>query len=230
MAKIRLGVMVGEASGSLGSTTFSRNRYGTYVRLRAKPVQPTTFFNDTAKSFMSVATKIWQDLTDDQRQAWRTYALTHPITDRLGDKQVLDGHAVCTQLNLNILYCQGTTIEIPPTTAAPASLETLALTTDIGAGNFEITYTPTPAGTNNTIWTWMAVVNSPGVQFIKNLYKLTDITPANQASPVDIQAQAVSRFGTLQVGQQVWVRVLVVDKVTGLKSGGQTRNGVIIST
>jgi len=230
MAKIRLGVMVGAASGSLGSTVFSHNRYGTYVRLRSVPTKATSLYAEGAKAVLGLASQIWGNLDDDQRQAWVTWAQTNQITNTLGDKQTLDGHAACTRLNAIIYHAGGTPIEIPPIIAAPAGLVTLTGTVDIGAGDVEIVYTPTPLGTNNCLQLWAAVVSSPGVKYVQNLYKNLTIGPANGASPLDFEAELVARFGTLQVGQIVHLRANVIDKVTGLVSAPLTTQIAVTST
>lgn len=231
MAKIRLGVMVGEASGSLGSTVFSHNRSGSYVRLRAVPTRSTSLAAETAKARLSAASKIWGTLTEAQRLAWETWAQTNPITDRLGDKRILSGHGCVTQLNINILTAGGTTIDVPPATGAPEGVSSITAAYDIGAGSFSLAYTPTPIGADNVVYVWCAVTNSPGVSYVSNLYKLVHVSDPNAASPVaTIQADIEARFGALAVGQQVFYRVQVVDSATGLVSASFPTNGVVIST
>lgn len=230
MAKIRMGVMVGQASGSLGSTVFSRNRYGAYTRLRAKPVAVTSSYAEDQKAILSYASKIWGGLTAEQQQAWRTWAEVNPITDRLGDKQVLDGHTACTRLNANILTAAGTPISIPPIAAAPSGLTSASGEFDIGAGDVAITFAPTPLGAGIKLQVWAAVVDNPGINYVKNRYKLIVTSAANAASPLDIEAALAARFGTLQVDQRVFINLIKVDTATGLLSSPYPLQGTIEST
>lgn len=231
MAKIRLGVIVGEASGSLGSTVFSHSRYGSYVRLRAVPTRVTTPAAEQAKARLSGASKLWGQLTNSERLAWTTWSQTNPFTDRLGDKRILSGQAAVTRLNVNIVNCGGTPITEPPATSAPGGVLSVTATYDIGAGNFSLAFTPTPLGTNDHLYVWAAVVNSPGVTYVQNLFKLVRVGAAATASPVStIQADIEARFGPLAVGQQVFYQLQVVDGTTGLVSGKFPTSGTVVST
>jgi hypothetical protein len=218
MALIRMGIMVGAASGSLGSTVFSHNRYGAYVRNRSVPTKVTSPYANAQKSILGLASQRWANLTAEQRTAWVTWAQTNPMTNRLGDKQILDGHTACTRLNAVILTVGGTPIDIPPIIGAPEGLQTLTPTADMGAGTFELAFTPTPLGTNNRLQVWAAIANSPGVNYVEGLYKQILVSAPNAATDIDYEAELEARFGTLQVGQVIHLRVNVVDQVTGLVS------------
>lgn len=230
MALVRLGVMVGAASGSLGSTVFSRNRYGAYVRNRTKPVVPTTPYTQTAKQFLATASSAWRGLTSAQREQWANWAQQNPVPNRLGDPQVLTGQAAYCKLNVNIAIAGGSPITSPPVAAVPTSLTSLTGTFDIGAGDFEIAFTPTPLGTNNVLYTLAAVVDSAGITFVKNYYKLVDVSAANQATGYDLQASIENRFGSLQVGQVVHLLCSVLSRTTGLRSQPVPLIGTVVST
>lgn len=230
MAKIRFGMLAGSISGSQGNTVFSHNRYGPYIRERTVPVKVTSFWADRQKGILSEASKIWGTLTEAQRLAWKTYAQTNPITDRLGDKRILDGHAAVTMLNCNILLAGGTSILVPPAVATPTLPGAMAATYDIGAGNFQVTWTGGALGASEVLFLNTAVTNSPGRSYVANLYKLAFISAAAAATPEDPLSAIEDRFGTLAVGQQVFYKITVVDQDTGLVSGSYPLNGVVIST
>ena len=50
-------------SGSQGATTWARNRYGQYTRMRAHPVNPNTPAQRQARSALSGCASAWQELT-----------------------------------------------------------------------------------------------------------------------------------------------------------------------
>jgi hypothetical protein len=63
-------------SGSLGGVVASTNRFGSYFRTRAIPVNPQTSFQQTVRSTFATLASRWTDvLTAAQRSAWSTYAL-----------------------------------------------------------------------------------------------------------------------------------------------------------
>jgi hypothetical protein len=117
MAKILPGPMIAEARGSVGGTTFSRNRYGLYTRNKSSPVQPNTERQQSVRANFTLAAQRWRDtLTDAQREAWRDYALGSPIVDSLGLSQVLAGNAMYIRFNSVWLAEEGGAIDAAPTT------------------------------------------------------------------------------------------------------------------
>lgn len=79
------------ASGSIGGTVFSHNRFGLYTRARRKPVNPNTTAQQLTRSALSDAAVAWSALTSMQRAAWEAYAAATPTTNRLGQTVHLTG-------------------------------------------------------------------------------------------------------------------------------------------
>lgn len=134
------------------------------------------------------------------------------------------------RLNNTLIQAGDAITTDPPVQPPPLAVATLTGTFDIGTGNFEVAFTPTPLDGDDRLMIWVAVVDGSGISYVENLYKLVTITGKGATSPIDIEATTIARFGTLQVGQQVYVKVQVLDSVTGLKSGFVATNGVIVST
>jgi len=230
MAKIEYGAMVGSASGSVGGTVFSRNRYGTYMRRKGIPVNPDTAKQQNVRAALAGVSASWRGLTAAQRLQWSTWAANNPIVDRMGNAQVLAGNAAYIQLNTRIVLTGEPGITAPPVTAGPDVLATMTLTGDIGIGTSEIAYTATPLGADEELWVNYAVVDSAGINYVKNLYKLCTMSAAAQASPYDFQSDVEARFGSLQVGQIVHVLASVFDHSTGLISLPRSASVTISST
>ena len=230
MAKFTPGLAVGAVSGSTGGITWSRNRYGAYTRVRAVPVSPNTIYQQAIKAYFQAATQAWAALTDAQRQAWRNWALVNPVTDALGAKQALDGHAAYVQINTTLLRGGDSQIDEPPIGAPPTALETITPTFDIGAGDFEVAFTATPLGADDRLWVWAAVLGTGARKYYKNLLKLVQVSAKAQASPLDIESAVETRFGALAVGQTVVLEVQVQDSATGLLSTRLSATGAVVST
>lgn len=93
MALLKLGPAVSGISGSIGGTTFSRNRYGNYARARTKPVNPNSVRQVAVRAAMSLCRVIWfGTLTAAQRAAWALYATNVPMINRLGETINLSGY------------------------------------------------------------------------------------------------------------------------------------------
>jgi hypothetical protein len=116
MAIVKLGGGVASASGSLGGTTFSRNRGGPYIRTRAVPINPNTAFQAAVRQFMADLTAKWLAvLTAAQRAAWDTYALNVELPGPLGDPRNVGGIAMYVRSNLPRLQAGMPRVDDAPT-------------------------------------------------------------------------------------------------------------------
>lgn len=83
--KYQPGPIAGAGSGSVGSLTASRNRFGPYFRTRAIPVNPNTTRQQVIRGYLSQLTSLWvSTVTAPQRTDWETYADNVVMTDVFG--------------------------------------------------------------------------------------------------------------------------------------------------
>lgn len=230
MAKFTPGPLAGQVSGSIGNTTFSRNRYGGYTRVRALPVQPNTIYQQQARSRLSTASQAWAALTDAQRDSWRQWSAQNPIIDRLGMSQVLAGNAAYVKINALRALCGDAALDTPPLAAAPTGLLTATLTADIGAGDFELAYTATPLGAGVKLFLQGAILLGDGKTYYKNRVRFLGLSSAAQASPLDVESLVEDRLGTLVVGMRCVVLASAYDTATGLLSQPLSAVAEVVST
>lgn len=230
MAKIRTGAIVQQISGSVAGNTFSHNRFGAYIRARSIPIGSSSTAAQNARAYLSTASAAWGALTEAQQKTWISWAQNNPIVDSLGEKRILTGQMAYVQIQARVLQNGDSLLSAPPQEASPQGLASLSLSLDIGAGSFGVVYTTTPLGAGLSLWLRCAVVDSGGINYVRNLLKLVSKTPAAQASPYDFQSDAEARFGTLAVGQYVHVLAQVYDEDTGLLSQPLSAKGVVVST
>lgn len=228
MAKIEYGQIVAAASGSVAGMTFSRNRYGAYMRNKAIPVNPDTPHQQSARAALAAISQNWRGLTAAQRLQWQTWAQINPFIDSLGNAQVLQGNAAYIKLNALLAASGNVWITAPPVADAPDALVTVAVTPDATLGTCSIAFTATPLDADDLLVIRAAVLNSIGVNYVSNLYKLVEFSAKAQASPIDIFTNLTLRFGTLIVGQVVHVRLQVLDTATGLTSPPMTHSAVAV--
>jgi len=224
------GALVGQLSGKLGPIVASHNRGGAYFRAHVVPVTSTTSFALNAKARLAAASSLWQTLTQDQQEAWLTWANNNPVTNRIGQQVTLSGHGAFTGLTASLAQAGVAAVLDPPVIPAPAPLLTLTANFDIGTGEFDVVYTTTPLGANVGLYVQTAIVNSAGINFVQNLLKLLVISAAAQASPLDVQTEAATRFGTLLLGQRVIHEVSTFDRANGQRSTPLRVEGTIIDT
>ncbi len=89
-----------QVSGSIGGTTFSRNKGGLYTRARSVPVNPNSTAQIAARNAFSSLVNAWTEiLTGTQRDAWDLYALNTPVTNVFGDSKTLTGQQMYIRSN-----------------------------------------------------------------------------------------------------------------------------------
>jgi len=230
MAKCKLGPVVAQASGSMGGTTFSHNRYGAYFRQRVIPVKSTSEDALAQKALLAATSAAYAALTADQKLQWNEWAQSNPITDRLGDQQNLTGHAAYVRINMRLQKASVAELTTPPVGVPPLALLTLALTADIGPGGIEIAYTATPTGATELLVVQACYVDSSSINYVENLYRTIGYSGAAEASPFDIAAAFVAKFGTPQVGNVVHVKVWLLDNATGLISRPIRARATVVDT
>lgn len=97
LATTPLGVLVvlpegQQRSGSAGGSTWSRNRFGAYVRNRSVPVNPNTDRQVAVRNIARALAIAWQNtLTQAQRDAWDVYGANVPWLNKLGQSVNLPG-------------------------------------------------------------------------------------------------------------------------------------------
>jgi hypothetical protein len=231
MAKYTAGILAGVVSGKVGNVVFSRGRYGPYIRNRMIPTRADSEATRDVRGRLSTLSKAWGVLGASSKVAWKTYAQTHPIVDRLGNSQVLQGSAAFIQLNARLIQALGTQITLPPVESSPLPVLGLTVTIDIGVGaDYIVEWTSGATGVGECVAVWAAVSDSPGRDYYANMKKLILISGDEQATQLDIETALVERFGSLIVGQRVFIECEVWDKTTGLVSARSAAETTVVST
>jgi len=227
--KFTPGPIVAALSGSVGGTVASRNAGGAYFRFRAVPVTSTTEDALAAKGNLTTQSQGWRNLTAEQRTSWSSFALQNPITDVLGQSLVLKGNMIYISINTLLAQSGSAVLSNPPTGAPPAGLTSLTLDADIGAGNVELAFTATPLGANEILVVRAYVTNSVAINYVQNQLRTISFSSLAQASPFDIEAAVIAKFGALVVGQTVHTEVYTLDTTTGLRSSPLKSRDIVTS-
>jgi len=213
------GLLAGILSGKAGNIVAARNRYGPYFRTRTMPTKVNSDYTNDVRGRLASLSMAYGALTEAQRDAWRTWAATNPMTDRLGATHVLQPSACFNGLNARILQAGGTQIDVPPIAVPPGPIEGQAITAVSGAQSVNVTWTSGALGASECLAAWIATVDSAGRSYYRNLLKLVDISAAAGTSPFAVTTEYLLRFGTLINGQKLFLEAEVWDNATGLVSG-----------
>ncbi len=142
MALIKFGGGVVAMSGSIAGNTFSRNRYGAYVRARTVPVNPNTARQVGVRAALAFLTTRWaQILTTNQRIAWNLYGANVNMVNKLGETINLSGFNHYIRSNVpRLIFGRNIVDDGPVIFELPAHDPLFAITASEAAQRLEITF------------------------------------------------------------------------------------------
>jgi hypothetical protein len=100
--------------GSRGKVTASRNRFGQFKRERVSPNQPGTAAQRDAWSSMTELSRLWNELSNERRTAWRRLAEETDSRPTLSQSGKLDGCQLFKKINRVLATCGRAPLLDPP--------------------------------------------------------------------------------------------------------------------
>lgn len=200
-------------SGSVGGTTYSRNRYGLYIRARSIPVNPQSIRQGAIRAFFSLLTSAWHNLSDANRAGWQLYADNTPRTNRVGSPIILSANAAYMGANMIRKEAGLDTIDTPPT---ELTLGTFTPPGTISLGGSTITMTGLASTdpwmtTDGAMIVYASDPKNPSVNFCKGPYKrAAAVLGQNASTTMNIVASNLSD-NPPTAGQKVFIRVITTD-------------------
>lgn len=142
MALVKFGAGVVQMTGSIGGTTFARNKSGNIARARTTGVNPATAPQEKIRAVMAYLTDRWlETVTALQREAWGNYAAAVAMKNRLGETIKLSGFNHYIRSNAALLYADKTVVDASPTTLSiPDHDPTLSFSVSEATQNIEVTF------------------------------------------------------------------------------------------
>lgn len=219
MAKFNSSAVGGDIRGKIGSSVFSRNKGGAYVRTKVTPVNPRTAKQQQVRQNFGQNSKAWSGtLTDAQRAAWNAFAASNPVRDVFGNSIILTGLATFNRMNQVLLQTGAAVILDPPTDYSvptqPVPNELIAVG-DSTSLNMEVPAGPVVAGSAYYVY---ATPNlAPGKNPNQNLYRYigTYARTVSTAASINLTADYIAVFGDNTIGKKVFVDAGQVNTATG---------------
>lgn len=211
MAKILFGNVVGDARGSVGAITYSRNTAGAYTRQRVSPVQPRTPRQLQVRAAFSSATQGWNALTDEQRLAWAAFAESHPVLDVFNNPVILSGIAFYTRVTINLTTAGLALLTDPPGNFNALDVGTISINPDSAGQTMTFSYEdqdPVPAGSALVFEATPGV--SPGRTQVGNLFRVVTVLAAAVVSPFGVGALYIDKFGTIIEDSKIFARAYLI--------------------
>lgn len=201
--------IVAAASGSVGGCTYSRNRYGQYIRNRSVPVNTSSSQQTMVRGALATLVARWTSvLTVAQRSAWDTWAINTPQTDALGNPITLTGQNAYIMCNTIRIQTGLTVVDIAPIVFAGAVLTPPGIVSATAT-----TETLSISFTNSDIWANAAAgrlvvftsrPQNPSKLFFAGPYRFAGFI-AGAGTPPTSPQPIINAF-PFEVGQRIHVR------------------------
>ena len=225
--KVKFGSIVVDGRGKLGGHVYSKNRGGAYVRTKVTPTNPQTANQSLVRNRLTGFSQGWRSLSQSARNSWNEAVANFQSTNVFGDIKSPSGLNLYVKLNSNLDSVSVAALALPPLPAAVSNVDTITSAAADGAATFTVAYTPTPVPVDTAFIIEVTRQLSPGIEFVKNEFRELTFADAAAASPADIHAAYIARFGALVAGQKIGVRVSPISKLTGQKGTGIAENIII---
>ncbi len=204
-------------SGSIAGNTHGRNRFGSYIRSRTKPVNPKSARQSLARSRMMYLAEQWRESPMDnaKRLAWATYAQGVDWLNKLGEVVKLTGFNMFVRSNAALLRAGGTLVTNgPPDIGLPPGDPDFVVAFDATAQKISVTF--------NAGFTWaletgayLSVEMGQPQNATRNFFggpwrwaaSIAGVDTTGVSSP-----QLIDPPFTLTPGQKVWCRAKIIRK------------------
>lgn len=221
MALVKLGSLVTRISGKIGGQTLGTSASGSYIKNSGTPRKAITLRQQTSMQRMATTAQSWRNLSESDRQLFRSASPQYPYLNRVGETKYYSGYAIYTMLRNNLLQIGvfSQPIPLPKDTFAPIPSFQLEW------GRGELTTNTTAAELDTDYRLFMSRPVSRGVtDSYVNHYFLRIITGAQMGVVQNITEEVAERFGAVPVGSRFYWRVDGVNQTTGqalenIKSG-----------
>lgn len=204
------GPVIQQASGSVGGNTFSRNRFGQYIRARAIPTNPNTSRQQQFRNLFQTLAVVWSSvLTQVQRNAWNLYGDSVAVKDSLGQDIYLTGFNHFIRSNTVILGASATRVDDGPTIftleeSDPTIVATISEATQQISLAFDDTL-PWADVDGAFMQIQMSRPANVGVQYIPPIYRISDYIPGDSGTPPTSPQTMLTPFAVAE-DQKVLVR------------------------
>lgn len=231
MAKVLFGGGVAEMRRSLEGNTFSRNKGGSYVRQRVRPINPNTPDQINKRQQLSLLSKAWgAELTQVQRDGWTAFAEINTIIDVLGQVLQLSGIQMYIRVNARLLIAGETRIDDAPLNQDVTQVSIVSVVFDVTgiSPEYTIEFTP-PIALGEGIQTFSTPQLSPGISFIKNRTRLIEPFLSGATTPLAELTNWQAKFGTLPVvGSKVVTELRVLRTSNGAVSVPTREDTIVV--
>ncbi len=214
MAIVKYGAGVIDMRGSIGGTTYSRNRAGAIARARTKPINPSTEFQQIVRNILQSVVNAWSEvLTAAQRTAWNDYATAVPWLNALGEAMLLTGYNMYCRSNIARIQAGLARVDDGPTTLLlPEGDAAFAITVSEATQLVSITFDDTALWVDEDDAAMIIKTGrpqNPSRNFYKSPWRYAGNILGDGITPETSPATVTSAFQVTE-DQKVWAEARIV--------------------
>lgn len=220
MAIITPSSVISEVRGSIGTITYSRNKFKAYAKSRVAPTMPTSSFRDASEAAVRAAVLAWQTFSDNVRLQWMKASEEFNTRARLGELKKIDGYQLFIRSYVNCVYAGSTSLlDVAKPTTFPRIFSAVATITDSGI------IIDINAGSAGSEYYFLikATTAANASRMSPNSYSFYECYGAvmsGGSSSLDITESYFTRFpsATISPGQRVFFDLSIVNIRTGVRT------------
>lgn len=217
MALIKYGGGITDIRGSMQGNTFSKNRFGKYLRGRTKPINPRSSRQSAARILVMMLAEQWREtpMDDPKRLAWETYSKGVDWSNKLGEKVTLTGFNHFVRSNAALLTAGGALVtDGPPDIGLPPGDDKFAVVFNATTQKVSVTFDATKDWAKET-GAYLSVEIGRPQSATRNFFNapwrntgsIAGVDAGDLTSP-----QLLDPAFTLTPGQKVWARARIIRK------------------
>jgi hypothetical protein len=216
MALVLFSALVSAMKGSVGGTTFQNSQGGHCIKNKGRRLARTGYAPQNVKQAVALVTQTWQTLTPAQRMAWAGVKNIWIAVDKFNQSKVLSGYAIYLRCNLRLVI-NGQDMITYPTSILPISQPAFQLVNYVDPISWEIQSAQT-ANANEEIIVQMGVAASIASNYPKTGYRTVFRGGWAVSTPIDVGASYYANFGIPPIGSAIWIRIRVINTISGQMS------------
>lgn len=187
MARVLFGPLVTAVKGSIGGVTFQNNPSGSIIRSRPHVSKASTIKQMASHSELANLLYLWQQITQDERDEWNSFAATWTKENKFGESKTLTGLNWFTSLNWWRLHLSLATYDSPPAHVLPQAPPAFALI--LTDSTISINFLEAHAFPENPVAVWTSLPTKKNTTSINQIRKLVMVIEAAPSDPLNITAE-----------------------------------------
>jgi hypothetical protein len=225
--KVKFGAIITDGRGKLGGHYAASNHSGTHLATRKKSIRRFGVSVGVSKTTQATNVQLWATLTMLEQQQWSQDANNYTYIGRMGDTIRLTGqqHFIATNNNLAAIGTAPITIPGAKQGYAPPAF---TLTANTGGSLITLTYAAVlPSVATPRIAIYATPLMSTGRSVAFSQYRLITQTDQHGQASDNVYSFWHPIFGNLITGQRLFVKLRVIDTLSGASSFLQVASCVI---